>query len=172
MTVAQIYAYNVDTPSDINEHLPTFVQLCRDTRAQKVIELGVRDGVSTVGWLYGLEQTGGHLWSVDVSGKPAFDSDNWTFIQGSDIDPGVFGQLPSDADIVFIDTSHEYQHTVDEIAIYSQRVRPGGHMVFHDSAVAEFGVKQAIDEWVARDDLDVVFHENNNGLAVVWLPCI
>lgn len=165
-------------PSDINEHLPTFVDLCIRTDAQKVIELGVRSGVSTIGWLYGLEQTGGHLWSVDIDGKPRLTADHWTFVQGDDMSPDTLAQLPDVVDIVFVDTSHMYQHTCDEIAAYKSRVRPGGCMVFHDVAVEVFGhlqeepwpVRRAVKEWVRRDDLRSDWWANNNGLAVVWMP--
>ena len=46
------------TPSDIYEHLPTFVQLVLDRDAKVVVELGTRTGVSTVAWLYALGGTG------------------------------------------------------------------------------------------------------------------
>ena len=64
------YEEACSTPSDIVEHLPYFVTLCQELRAKKVIELGTRGGVSTIAWLYGLELTAGHLWSVDIQPAP------------------------------------------------------------------------------------------------------
>jgi predicted O-methyltransferase YrrM len=119
MNTALLYRQACKTPSDIYEHLPTFVDIATRMKAQTVIELGTRGGVSTVAWLYAMEQTGGHLWSVDVDPAPMFGAhERWTFIQGDDTKPETLAQLPDKADIVFIDTSHLYVHTLQELNIY------------------------------------------------------
>jgi glycosyltransferase involved in cell wall biosynthesis len=164
---APTYAKVTSEWSDIADHLPRFVDLVKTLDARKVIELGVRSGVSTVAWLEGLRSTGGRLWSVDIDPAPFAPQPQWTFIRGDDRDDKVLRQLPRDVDIVFVDTSHEYEHTVEEIAIYAQRLRPGGAMVFHDTEVENFGVKPAVAEWVERDGLDVKWYEDSYGLAVV-----
>jgi cephalosporin hydroxylase len=163
--------------SDIHEHLATFVDLVVSMNAQKVIELGVRTGVSTVAWLYGLEQTGGHLWSVDIVKSP-FDAKGWTFILGDDLSVDVLEQLPDDADIVFIDSSHTYGHTLGELAVYSRKMRPGGRIVLHDTevqhpdscpAVPAFPVKTAIIEFCEDEGLAWTNVDNCYGLAVIEL---
>src|SRR5262245_25544896 len=122
-------------PSDIIDHLPQLHQLVIDIDARHVIELGVRWGTSTVMWLHALEQTGGHLTSVDINPAPDWlQHPRWTFIQGDDMDDELIERVP-DADIVFIDTSHHYAHTLAELNWYSQQVRPGGVIVCHDTEV-------------------------------------
>lgn len=171
VSIASRYEAACHSPSDISEHLPTFVQLVRDTDARVVIELGVRNAVSTLGWLTGLAETGGHLWSVDsIPHSAEFDDPGWTFLQGDDRWPDILNALPATADIVFVDTSHEYEHTCQEIKLYAPRVRPGGCMVFHDTEVAEFGVRRAVDEWVESDGFVAEFHDNCYGLGIVWMP--
>lgn len=151
------------TPSDIYLHLPRFVQMVTERNAQHVIELGTRTGVSTVAWLYGLEQTGGHLTSVDVDERPAIgDWPNWTFHQTNDLDNDLLRDLP-DADIVFIDTSHHYLQTRAELNIYRWLVKPGGLIVCHDTELEQpegagprprFPVKTAITEFCASEGFE------------------
>ena len=126
MTLADLYAEQCNTPSDIYLHLPRFVAMVEELDAQHVIELGTRTGVSTIAWLHALERTGGRLTSVDIDEHPPIGEwPHWTFIQGDDMDPGIVAGLEP-ADIVFIDTSHLYEHTVQELNTYRWLVKPGG----------------------------------------------
>lgn len=165
------------TPSDIYEHLPRMVALVHATNAQHVIELGTRTGVSTIAWLYGLEATGGRLTSVDLDGKPPIgDHDHWTFIQGDDLDPAISSALDP-ADIVFIDTSHLYEHTVAELNIYRWLVKPGGLIVMHDTALPvpeghplnapRFPVRRAVEQFVAETGYRWRNYPECNGLGVI-----
>lgn len=168
-----------DTPSDINEHLRVFVKLCLELEAKQVIELGTRGGVSTIAWLYAMEQTGGHVWSVDIAPAPELEHGQWTFVQGNDLEPATLAQLPDRADIVFIDTSHDYGQTLAELNVYLTKVRPGGRMLLHDTAVRRivtlkaqppFPVRRAVDDFCAGEGLSVEYLPNNNGLAIVTIP--
>jgi predicted O-methyltransferase YrrM len=158
MSLEEDYVRLCATPSDIYLHLPRMVDLVLARDAQHVIELGTRTGVSTIAWLYGLEQTGGRLTSVDIDVKPAIgDYDHWTFIRGDDLDGDLFASLEP-ADIVFIDTSHTLEQTRRELALYRWLVKPGGVIVCHDTELAHpedsppsdpaFPVKRAILEFV------------------------
>ena len=44
-------------------------------------------------------------------GMPRAACESWTFIRGDDMHPAVRAKLPAEADVLFIDTSHEYGHT-------------------------------------------------------------
>lgn len=173
-----LYERNRNTASDIFEHLDYFVELCTELQAQSVIELGVRGGVSTSAWLYGLEHSDGHLWSVDIVDQPAIESVRWTFVKGSDTDPAVLVQLPVSVDVVFVDTSHRYEHTLEELNLYLPRVRSGGRIVLHDTEVEspdftnehEFPVKRAVELFCSANGLNWSNRENNNGLATVEVP--
>jgi predicted O-methyltransferase YrrM len=124
------------TPSDIFSHLPYFVDLCVTRDADHVIELGTRSGVSTIAWLEGLRQSGGRLTSIDIDEQPPIgDYPHWEFIQGDDLDPRIVSGLEP-ADIVFIDTSHLYAHTVAELNIYQHLLRRPGLIVLHDTELA------------------------------------
>lgn len=180
MTIAQQYHDACRKPSDIYEHLPVFVKTAQELDAQKVVELGSRGGVSTVAWLYAMEETDGHLWSVDLGNGPtALSHDRWTFIEGNDLDPKVVRQLPDDADIVFIDTIHTYEQTLAELNVYVHKVRPGGRILLHDSAVhawigmrgqPPFPVKTAVEEFCADEGLAATYRDNCFGLATIQIP--
>ena len=176
MTLQQHFEDACRTPSDINGHVAAMSALVVELDAKVVIELGTRTGVSTFGWLHGLYQTGGHLWSVDIDAKPPIgDFDRWTFMQGDDCDPELFASLPV-ADIVFIDTSHAYLHTLQELNLYRWLVRPGGRIVCHDTELAHpedatpwpaFPVKKAINEFCAAESLSWHNFPHCNGLGII-----
>jgi GT2 family glycosyltransferase len=176
---AKVYDHVVRTPSDINEHLPTLHRIATEMGAQTVIELGTRTGVSTVAWCHAMAQTEGHVWTVDITDRLAFQHPSLTFVLGDDLADETLAQLPEQADIVFVDTLHSYEQTAAEIAAYKSRVRPGGCMVFHDTAVEvhehlppgqpPFPTRLAVEEWVEADHLFAESWGNNNGLTVVWL---
>jgi cephalosporin hydroxylase len=164
VSLADKYAELCATPSDIYLHLPRFVDMVKASNAQHVIELGTRTGVSTVAWLYALEQTGGHLTSVDLDGKPPIgDYPHWTFIQGDDMDPAISAGLEP-ADILFLDTSHHYEHTLRELHTYRWLVKPGGLLVCHDTELPVpegaprtdplFPVKRAIEQFIRETGFD------------------
>ncbi len=184
MGMYDLYTQRCREPSDMYEHLPVHVETCLQLDAKKVIELGVCAGVSTVGWLYGLELTDGHLWSVDINSPknmPRVDGERWTFIQGDDLDPEVIAQLPDPVDVVFIDTLHYYEHTLNELAAYLPRVRSGGRIVLHDTELDrsyfppdqrehEFPVKDAVTEFCAARGLAWTNRTNCFGLGTICVP--
>ena len=102
---------------DMVPHLATLSAYA--AKSQVIVELGVRGCVSTWALLDGLP-TDGQLVSVDIA-EPTIPhaiagDPRWTFLLGDDRDGETQAQLPI-ADLVFIDTSHEYHHTLDELAL-------------------------------------------------------
>ncbi len=200
------------TPSDIHEHLPVFVQAVKDTQAKKVIELGVRYGVSTIAWLHALENQG-HLWSVDCSFPvPASEYKNpdwtpnyhptppgsldginlldhqgplgvqehWSFFLGYDIWPSILEALPKkNVDIIFIDTNHVYEETLVELDLYYPRVRKGGRIFLHDTAIEitgnattpqpPFPVRTAMEEFCDKNDLKFENNPRCSGLGTIFV---
>lgn len=184
-------------PSDIYEHLPTFVAAVHEIQATKIIELGVRYGVSTIAWMYALHQQGyGHLWAVDCS-WPFYIVDDkvqlnlldpqgplgvvphWTFVLGKDTDQPVLDALPDMVDIVFVDTNHVYNETLIELALYYPRVRKGGRIFLHDTAVEttgndptskiRFPVRKAIDEFCEQHQLTWTNNTRCYGLGTIFV---
>ena len=127
--------------SDIQEYMPFLYEQARSRPGCRVLELGARRGNSTLAFLAGCAESDGHVWSCDVDDVRRFPdgigpfgrSPRWTFVHGDDMDPAVQAQLPDQVDIWFLDTSHEYEHTLAELRAYMPRVAPGGVALFHDT---------------------------------------
>jgi len=70
-------------------------------------------------------------------------------------------------DHLFIDTSHRYAPTTEELRKYEPFVVPGGVMTLHDTTSYP-AVWRAVEEVVGgRSDLRVFRYYHNNGLAVI-----
>jgi cephalosporin hydroxylase len=127
--------------SDISDHLPTLFVESVPLRPKLIVELGVRGGESTfvferVGRLYD-----SHLVSVDLldcSKVIAFDK--WHFVQADDIEyakrfpewcraRGIEPQI----DVLFIDTSHLYEHTLEEMRSWFPLTAARSKVFFHDT---------------------------------------
>jgi predicted O-methyltransferase YrrM len=137
-----------ETPpvSDIVDHLSTLYVSVLKVNAKLVVQLGTRGGESTRSLLAGVLETNGRMLSVDVDDcesrvRLGAQSENWTFHQGDDVSFGRNLFLPwcgdrnliPEIDVLFIDTSHLYDHTKQEIETWSGFVRRGGLMIFHDT---------------------------------------
>jgi len=150
--------------SDIQEYLPFLHEQAKLRENTWVLELGARKGNSTLAFLAGVTEVGGHVWSVDVANvisdpagmAPWRGSRRWTFIHGDDMDPAIQANLPRRVDVLFIDTSHEYEHTLGELRAYMPRVAPGGVALFHDTHLMGwpgYGWDQDVSPvWAALDE--------------------
>ncbi len=178
--LAELYRQRCNTPSDIYEHLPRFVEIVTERNAQHVIELGTRTGVSTIAWLYALERTGGRLTSVDIDEQPDIGVwAHWTFIQADDLDPDLVASLDM-ADVVFIDTSHTWAQTLGELNVYRWLVKPGGVIVLHDTELARpevsppsdppFPVKRAVTGFCTAEGFEWTNNPRCWGLAEIVIP--
>jgi hypothetical protein len=137
--------------------------------AKVVVEWGLRGGVSTWALLDGLPPDG-KLVGVDIVPDsylplpPRVKEDpRFTLICGDDL----LVELPHSIDLLMIDSSHEYFHTVAEL---DRVVALGPKVVaLHDYLYSDTpGVKRAVDEFVKWSPyrLDVV-HPSRWGLAVL-----
>jgi predicted O-methyltransferase YrrM len=152
---------------DMAPHIRTLTEYARACR--RIVEFGTRGGVSTWAFLDGLPAKG-LMWSVDIDAcevPPRVASDpRWTFVQGNDLDYETLAKLPLRADLVFIDTSHEYEHTVEELKV-AQTFRPK-RILCHD---AEWpGVAQALMELEQNTSWRVVrideAHDDRGGFSL------
>lgn len=125
-------------------HLKTFYKSVVDMNAETVVELGVETGQSTIAFLCGcIDVPHSHLWSVDIRSWEDNDiqltksnilklglNNLWTYLSGSDLD--IVKTWTKEIDILFIDTSHFYDHTLQELKLWSPFVRKGGKIFMHD----------------------------------------
>lgn len=128
--------------SDIQEQMPLLRAAARRYVKPVIAELGTRWGQSASALLAGAAATGGHVWSVDPGPITAEDGIGvspwwhqtglWSFLGADDLSEETARWLPVELDILFIDTTHRYAHTLAELRRYVPRVKPGGMVLMHD----------------------------------------
>lgn len=119
-----------DRAVDMANHLVHLHDLAME--AQSIVEFGIRSGVSTWALLDGLPKDGTYL-GIDIDPRimqftptnVLFDP-RTTFVIGDDREV----ELPTHADLVMIDSSHEYEHTKQELDL-AVRMSPD-IIVMHD----------------------------------------
>jgi len=164
--------------TDIHQHLVTLHDLVTSIRAQLVLELGVNTGESTIALLEAVHATGGMLISVDQQDLPQTRpmleryglTGKWQFHLSDDVTFGLAWPKDKKADLIFVDTSHQYEHTKKEIEIYEPILRPGGIMVFHDTVTFYDGVQKPINEFLKTHKWPYENKPNCNGLGILRKP--
>ena len=138
---------------------------------QNIVQLGHYEGFSTLLLGFTMRRMGlrHSIFSVDIDPQVTEFTRSW--VQHAGLDPYVqlvvdgsdaahLPQLARDyfrADIatVFIDSSHQYQHTLRELETWYPELQPLGFLLMHDvsacaanfDATGEGGVLRALREW-------------------------
>ena len=149
--IEEKYKQLCETPSDINEHLPTikkYACLC-DT----IVELGVRGMVSTWALLAGLPLI---MTSIDIVDPSEHGGDVkethematnegiiWRFKKESSLDV-KFRRI----DLLFIDTIHSYDHLSQELKLHSPHTVK--YIIMHDTNFPE--MQKAIQEFLTNNN--------------------
>lgn len=172
--------------SDIQGHLAFLHHQVTRRPGARVLELGVRSGVSTAVLLDAADLAKGHLWSVDLE-PPRVPSwwpltGRWTLTVGDDLDGDVLAQQPTGVDVLLLDTSHTYDHTLAELDAYVPRMRPGGLVCCHDTELVghdaggmgvtgpDGPVRRALDDYCAEADLSWTERPGSFGMGVIKIP--
>jgi cephalosporin hydroxylase len=133
--------------TDISDHLLTLFAEAVNTRPRLIVELGVRGGDSTFVLERAARFCRARLISVDIADCSKVSTwDEWLFVQSDDIDFATRfpdyctrnGIMPT-IDVLFIDTSHLYDHTVQELATWLPLVSERGKVLFHDTNQCRLG---------------------------------
>jgi predicted O-methyltransferase YrrM len=141
-----------------------------------IVQLGHYEGFSTLLLGFIMRRMGFQhsIFSVDISPDSSRTCERWVTKAGlsqyvsinvaSSDTPGLplMAQeyFKSDIAAVFIDSSHQYQHTVNELNLWFPALKPFGFIFLHDvsTGASEFdssrsgGVIRALREWSQRGD--------------------
>jgi cephalosporin hydroxylase len=130
--------------TDISDHLDAIYENSIKMNPKLIIELGVRDGESSKVFSRVNDAIGSKVIGIDIETCDYSNITNGTFIKTDDIE---FGKNYSDSkiDILFIDTSHLYDHTKAEISTFFPLLQDKALVIFHDTNLRE-----------------VYFHRNGN----------
>lgn len=139
--LGQVEEYARTRQTDISDHLVTLFSEAAAVRPRLIVELGTRDGESTFALERAARLFDAYLLSVDIA-DCAFKSAyvKWSFVKQDDV---VFADefsvwcssrhLAPRIDVLFIDTSHLYEHTRQELRVWMPFLSPRGKMILHDT---------------------------------------
>jgi len=136
-----------------------------------IVEFGCFAGFSTllIGYMMKKMQLPKSFVSIDITKRHCEITQEWTdkaelneyikIIEGSSHDPKVIQEtiefLPQKPKLIIIDSSHQYQQTLNELNAWFGHLQTGGFIFLHDTSVsaAEYdttnqgGVNRAFKEW-------------------------
>ena len=171
--VYRFVLYYLSRSGPMAEEVMILYNSAKAINARTIVELGVEDGTSTRALLTACYELNAHLWSVDIAPcvqtrrriEDLFLSRFWTFTQQDDLEFVKKWNKP--IDLLFIDTSHQYEHTKEELLQYSRFVVKGGRIFLHDSSSERYpGVARAISNFLHNhSSFEYREHHTRNGLA-------
>jgi predicted O-methyltransferase YrrM len=159
---------------EINVPAMSMVQgLIMGSAVGRIVQLGHYYGYSAllIGFMLRAMGNSGRLFSIDID-PPATDfTQKWVNRAGlaehvrlhlgdsaaeSSVEAAVraLGEMPQ---LILLDSSHQYEHTLRELDLWVPRMEPGSIMLLHDTSVfaqtfdveGAGGVQRALDEWLA-----------------------
>jgi len=116
-----------DPDCDMRDFLPWL----REHARGRILEIGVRNGVSTSAFLLGIAANGGHLSSFDVNdcGHLFPGHPDWAFYC---VDSRDIGCQSGAFDMALIDGDHHRDGYAADLRLCYRAVRPGGLILSHD----------------------------------------
>ena len=171
----KIYQGLYNTPSDINEHLPTLASYASE--CEHITEMGVRYIVSTYALLMGKPKK---MISYDIEmcdWEPVRDlvkdDTDFQFLVGNTLEIEI-----EPTELLFIDTLHNYRQLKRELELHAKKVSK--YIIFHDTTSfetvgesytgdSENGIWPAIEEFLQLNPQWTLKERfiNNNGLTII-----
>jgi hypothetical protein len=174
MTLEEKYIQLCNTPSDINEHLPTLKEYA--SKCNHVTEMGVRYIVSTYALLMGKPKT---MISYDINPcdwqpvKEMAPDTDFTFEIGDTLKIEI-----APTELLFIDTLHNYNQLSGELKLHSSKASK--YIILHDTTSFELhgesytgtyerGLWPAVTEFLNNSPEWKLLerYTNNNGLTIL-----
>jgi len=110
------------------------VEIIKDINNINILELGVREGISTKKFLEVCEKNKGNLTSIDIDDCSNVSKDkNWKFIHSSDDNfQFIDKQIKKDLDFIYIDSYHEPSHVEKVFYHYYDFLKVNGICIIDD----------------------------------------
>ncbi len=181
--------------TDINDHLLTLYRESLSVKPSLIVELGVRSGESTFVFERVAKRFNATLVSVDIEDCSKISNyEKWFFVQSDDIEFAKGFEvwckergIKPEIDILFIDTSHLYHHTKEEIEHWFPFLSDKAKVFFHDTNISFLfkrrdgslqngwnnfrGVIKAIEEFCEKEfNEKVEFKDECKGFEVRHIP--
>lgn len=121
---------------DSDRHLITLFAIALASRGKTYVELGVRDGTTTLPILMAAHLNGGILTSVDVQATtfecPTEHLAHWRFVQSDALDFLHLWPPQDKIDFILLDDWHSYEHVSNELALLDKQIGPSSVILLHD----------------------------------------
>ncbi len=121
--------------SDNNHKLDTFLHSkIKNIKDIKILEFGVREGVSTKLFVNLAEKNNGMVFSVDlVDYSNLIESNKWKFIHSRDDNFELIKkEIGNGFDVILLDSQHEANHVKNIIYNYYDLLKKGGYFFIDD----------------------------------------
>lgn len=137
----EIKEYSSKKRTDISDHLITLFVESIKIKPKVIVELGVRGGESTFALERVAKICNAKLISVDIVDCSKVSSyEDWIFVKSDDIEFATQFEkwcqergIEPKIDVLFIDTSHLYEHTLQEIKYWFPFLSSKSKVFFHDT---------------------------------------
>lgn len=134
--IDKIISESLNGSKDSSQHLITLFSLVISTKSKNVLELGVRNGDTTIPLLHALSYTNGKLTSVDISEnfnlRNEIKNENWSYIISDAIDFVKNIENGILYDLILIDDWHDGDHLYNEIIYLEKHINPSTVILIHD----------------------------------------
>ena len=163
------------------------VNLIKNIKNINILELGVREGISTKSFLEVCKKNNGNLTSIDIDDCSGVSNDtNWKFIHSSDDNfEFIDNQITKNLDFIYIDSYHEPFHVEKVFYHYYEFLKINGICVIDDISWLPYCKKEYRDnefsEMINRsvfnkileiynqnkDKFSLEFYFEGSGLAII-----
>lgn len=121
---------------DSDKHLMTLFSIALGSKSKKILELGVRNGKTTLPLLLAAKINGGKVVSIDINDTtftpPEDLKDYLEFIKMDALQYLKDVSKEEPFDLIFVDDWHSYQHVKKELEYIDQMVSPRSIVLLHD----------------------------------------
>ena len=121
---------------DSDKHLMALFGITLGANAKTIIELGVRNGDTTLPLTLAASYTNGFVYSVDINETtyklPSYLNKNQKFYKSDAIEFLKNWDTLNSIDVVYIDDWHSYEHVKSELEILDKIVSPSTIILLHD----------------------------------------
>lgn len=156
---------------DSDAHLVTMFGIALSIRAKTILELGVRDGTTTLPLLMAAKMTGGKVISVDINDTvfvpPPDLAPYWSFVKMDALE--YLKQLDKSVvqDLIYVDDWHSYEHVKAELDEIDKCVSPSSIVLLHDLMYGNYTPRYHSD---LTDNAGVQWARGGPYRAVAELP--
>jgi predicted O-methyltransferase YrrM len=135
--ISKLIETTINGTGDSSQHLLTLFSLALSSKSKVILELGMRNGDTTLPLLIAAKENGGIVHSVDINDStficPNEFKDIWFFHKMDAIEFLKQWDKDKTLDLVLVDDWHAYEHVKQELDIIDTLISPSSIVLVHDT---------------------------------------